>query len=198
MLIVLIGVDGSGKTTAARALVASVRDSGGKALLLSNHAARRRMSIISRQTGWRLPSRPADAIETVIRVSNVLVSHLRAWLFLKNNPGALVVMDRHLHCQLALRRAQGLGPGRFVPWLLKRLPSPDVVGLVEVAPERAYQRVTLRATDEETLEHLTAFRAAYRSLPGSDQFAVVDANGNPDDVLEELKRVIRSVEPAPA
>ncbi len=45
MLIVLTGIDGSGKTTAARALVNSARAEGHDALLLRNHAARRRMSL---------------------------------------------------------------------------------------------------------------------------------------------------------
>ncbi|MFI2564119.1 thymidylate kinase [Paenarthrobacter sp. NPDC018779] len=190
MLIVLTGIDGSGKTTAARALMAATRHTGRAALLLSNHAARRRLSNISRGIGWRLPPRLTDAVETSIRVSNVLVSHARAWLFACRHPRGLVVMDRHLHCQLALRRVHGLREGRVVPWLLARLPAPDAVVFIDAAPELAHHRVTIRGTDQETLDHLTALRTAYSSIPGFAEFVVVDANGTPAEVLAELERVI--------
>ncbi|WP_159705926.1 dTMP kinase [Arthrobacter sp. 18067] len=192
MLIVLTGIDGSGKTTAARALVESARAEGQGALLLSNHAARKRLSILSDHFGWRLPPRVADFIETGVRLATVLVSHARA-----RNFDGLVVMDRHLHCQLALRQASGLGRGRLIPWLLEKLPAPDLMVHFDVDPQIAHDRVMARGTDKESLADLQAFRAAYRSLPEFDDFVVVDANGTPGDVLTQLNRVITaSKEPA--
>ncbi|XAS71592.1 thymidylate kinase [Micrococcaceae bacterium Sec5.1] len=190
MLIVLTGIDGSGKTTAARALVDSAHAEGRNALLLSNHAARRRMSLISERFGWKLPTRGADFVETCVRVGNVLVSHARA-----RNFSGLVVMDRHLYCQLALRRAAGLGQGRLLPWLVGKLPDPDLIVHLDVDPRRAHGRVMARGTDHEELEDLEAFRAAYRSLPEFADFLGVDANGTPDDVFAQLNRVIAAKEP---
>lgn len=129
MIIVLTGIDGSGKSTAARALASSVRAEGGRALLLSNHAGRRVMSLLSARLGVRLPAKLADAVETALRVGNVLVSHLRASRF-----DGLMIMDRHLHCQLALRTANGLPRGRFLPWLLARLPEPDAIFHLDIDP----------------------------------------------------------------
>ena len=185
MLIVLTGIDGSGKTTAARALVESARADGKNALLLANHAARRRLSLLSERFGWTLPPRVADFIETTVRLFNVLVNHARAHRF-----DGLVVMDRHLHCQLALRRANGLGRGRLLPWLLGKLPAPDLAVHFDVDPRLAHQRVTARGTDNETLADLEAFRSAYRSLPEFDDFVVVDAGGSPEQVFAQLNRVI--------
>ncbi|MGO4246433.1 AAA family ATPase [Paenarthrobacter sp. RAF54_2] len=190
MLIVLTGIDGSGKTTAARALVDSARAEGRNALLLSNHAARRRMSLLSERFGWKLPTRGADFIETCIRLGNVLVSHARA-----RNFSGLVVMDRHLYCQLALRRAAGLGRGRLLPWLMEKLPGPDLIVHLDVDPRRAHERVMARGTDHEELADLEAFRAAYRSLPEFADFLGVDANGTPDDVFAKLNRVLAAKEP---
>ncbi|MGX9898842.1 hypothetical protein ACW0JT_01335 [Arthrobacter sp. SA17] len=101
----LTGIDGSGKTTAAQALAG---DRG--ALLLSNYAGRRRISLLAARSGLRFHARLSDAVETIIRTFNVLVSHARA----HNHPG-LVVMDRHLYCQLALRRAKGLPQAASCP-----------------------------------------------------------------------------------
>ena len=119
MLIVLTGIDGSGKTTASHAMVDAARCAGNGALLLRNYAGRRRMSLLGARLGLRLPPRVADLIETVVRTCNVLNAHRRAHGF-----AGLVVMDRHLHCQLALRGANGLPRGRLLPLLLRALPSP--------------------------------------------------------------------------
>ncbi|MBT2597245.1 thymidylate kinase [Arthrobacter sp. ISL-72] len=181
MLIVLTGIDGAGKTTAARAAVEAARLAGRNALLLRNHAGRRNMTQWSARSGIPLHPRLADALETVIRTVNVLVSHARAHRF-----RGLVVMDRHLHCQLGLRSVRGLPRGRFLPWLLRRLPSPDLVIHFDIAPGQALERILLRGTDTETLEELTALSHGYRALPEYPGFLRIDAGGTQDAVLAAL------------
>lgn len=188
MLIVLTGIDGSGKTTAARALVSAALAEGRDALLLSNYAGRRRMSLLSARFGVRLPPRLADAVESTIRAANVLVSHARARPF-----RGLTVMDRHLHCQLALRQAKGLPRGRILPLLLRTLRQPDLVIYLDVDPGRAHERIVARGTDDESLADLTSLRDAYRSLPEFRHFTVLNAGGSQADVLAELTRIIAGV-----
>jgi dTMP kinase len=190
LLLVLTGIDGAGKTTAARAAVEAVRLAGGNALLLRNHAGRRTMSQWSERSGIRLSPRLADSLETGIRVVNVLVSHARARGF----PG-LVVMDRHLYCQLALRSVRGTPHGRFLPWLLRRLPAPDLVIHFDVAPEQAVERIRLRGTDSESLEELTAFSEGYRSLPQFPGFVRIDAGCGQDEVLAALTAAVNATCP---
>ncbi|MFE4544373.1 thymidylate kinase [Arthrobacter sp. NPDC056727] len=187
MLIVLTGIDGSGKTTAGRSLVAGARAAGSSALVLSNYAGRRRMSLLAARFGVGLPPRLADAAETTLRVFNVLVSSFRASRF----PG-LVVMDRHLHCQLALRGARGLRRGRLLPWLLGALPAPDLVLHLDVTPETAHRRILARGTDEESVADLTALRNAYRALPEYAQMVKIDAGGPPAEVLDRLVDAVDS------
>jgi dTMP kinase len=112
---------------------------------------------------------------------NVLVSAVRATRF----PG-LVVMDRHLHCQLALRQARGLRRGRFLPWLIRHLPAPDQIIHLEVSPETAHRRIAARGTDEESVAELTALRNAYRALPEYAEMVKVDAGSPPAEVLAKL------------
>lgn len=192
MLIVLTGIDGSGKTTAARALVSSTLADGRKALLLSNYAGRRRMSLLAARLGVQLPARLADTVETTLRVANVLISHIRVRRF----SGRLTVMDRHLHCQLALREARGLPRGRVLPWLLRKLPAPDLVIYLDIHPKQAHDRIGARGTDEESLADLTALRDAYRSLPWFAGFTILNAGVPEDEVLAALKRVIAAAEEA--
>ena len=193
MIIVLTGIDGSGKSTAARALVTSDAAHGGKAVLLNNHAGRRTMSVLSAKTGIRLPKRLAEALETTFRVWNVLVSHLRASRF-----EGLVVMDRHLYCQLALRTTKGLPRGRFLPWLLKALPAPDAVVHFDIDPGEAHRRIVARGTDDETLEDLTAFRDAYCQLPEYKDFTKVDASLPPSELARQLEQLIVKGQQLPA
>ena len=165
----------------------AARLAGSKALLLRNHAGRRNLTQWSARTGVPLRPRLADALETVIRTINVVVSHIRAHRF----PG-LVVMDRHLYCQLGLRSVRGLPHGRFLPWLLKRLPKPGLVIHFDLAPEQALERILLRGTDTETLEELTALSDGYRALPEFPGFLRIDAGGAPDEVLDALTDAINS------
>ncbi len=185
MIIVLTGIDGSGKSTAAHALVSSVEAHGGKAVLLNNHAGRRTMSVLSARTGIRLPKRLAEVMESTFRVWNVLVSHLRA-----SRSEGLVVMDRHLYCQLALRTTKGLPRGRFLPWLLKALPAADAVVHFDIDPGEAHRRIVSRGTDDETLEDLIAFRDAYRQLTEYKDFVKVDASLPPAELARQLDDVV--------
>ncbi|MHA7302749.1 dTMP kinase [Pseudarthrobacter sp. MDT1-22] len=185
MLIVLTGIDGSGKSTAARALVDAAQADGENALLLSNHAGRRSMSVLAERLAIRWPRRLADAVETTLRVANVLVSHARA-----GRVDGLVVMDRHLHCQLALRAAKGLRRGRLLPWLISSLPEPDAVVHLDVEPALAHQRIVARGTDSETLADLVDLRDAYRSMPEYPGFVQLDADCPPAEVVARLKRIV--------
>ncbi len=73
------------------------------------------MSVLGERLGLRWPARLADAVETTTRVIKVLMSHARASRF-----DGLVVMDRHLYCQLALRTwisSTSTPAGRRRTWL---------------------------------------------------------------------------------
>jgi len=187
LLIVLTGIDGSGKTTAAEAAVDAARQAGVSALLLRNYAGRRRMSLLGASLGVQLPPRLEDVIETAVRTFNVLNSHRRARMF----PG-LAVMDRHLHCQLALRGMKGLSRGRFLPWLLRTLPAPDLVIYLDIEPQEAHARILARGTDSERLEDLVSLRDAYRSLPEYSGFMHINAGASPDEVLSRVQAAIAS------
>lgn len=191
MLIVLTGIDGSGKTTAALAAVAAARRAGGEALLLGNYAGRRSTSVLTARLGVQLHPRVADALETIVRTVNVLVSHARAY----RHPG-LVIMDRHLYCQLALRQMRGLPRGRLLPFLLRTLPRPDLVVHLVVDPAEAHRRVMARGTDGESIEELSAFHAAYLALPEHAQFTELTADQTPAEVLSQLTLAIANARSA--
>ena len=185
MLVVLVGIDGSGKSTAAQLLQDRIVLSGGRVLLLQNHSGRRTISTWCAHHHVRLHPRLVDLVETAIRVGHVLVNHHRARRF-----DGLVLMDRHLYCQLAVRAARGLPRGRLLPWLLRHLPQPDLVVLFDTSPRRAYMRIMRRGTDEESLQFLEAFSAAYRALPEYPTFVTVAAGGTPTETTNQLAELL--------
>ncbi|MET4135373.1 hypothetical protein [Pseudarthrobacter sp. PvP090] len=106
-------------------------------------------------------------------------------------------MDRYLYCQLALKRVSGRSPGRSLPWLLRRLPAPDIVFYFSVPADGAHTRVTKRATDAETLEHLQALDQGYRGLADFRSFVTIDAGSSPEQIVEDLKRELTLYDRAP-
>lgn len=175
--IVLLGIDGAGKTTAATALVAGVRATGIRAQLLRNPAGRRWMSRVAARFGTALPPVWANRLESVVRCVNVLLAHARAATF----PGT-TVMDRHVACQLVLRSVRGLPRGRLLPWLMARLPRPDAVILIDLPAEIAYARIVARGEDSETLSYLASAREAYLEIAASKGWHVIDGSETPENV----------------
>lgn len=134
--------------------------------------------------GIRLSPRVEDFLESSARIWNVLINTVRA-----RRRSGLVLMDRGLVCQLALRRMRGLQRGHVIPWLLSVLPRPDAVVHFELDPALALRRIDRRAVDTETLQGLTDFQAGYASLPEYATFTVLDASRPPAFVQADLTAI---------
>ncbi|WP_434992514.1 dTMP kinase [Arthrobacter sp. Ld5] len=185
MIIVLAGIDGAGKSTAGVLLAERLTAAARPAILTMNRSGRRSITAWCGRRNIHPPVALLDAVETVIRSVNVLVSHARA-----GTRSGVVVMDRYLYCQLALRHLRGLPAGRLLPFLLAVLPTPGLVVYLDVPADLAHARVTRRAVDVETIEYLHGLDAAYRQLAVFPAFLVLDASRTPgqlvDDILAEL------------
>ncbi|TDK28013.1 thymidylate kinase [Arthrobacter crusticola] len=184
MILVLIGIDGAGKTTAAHALAAHVPP-GTDVLVLGNYSGRKTLSRWTRRFGVQPPARLMDAAETVVRLLNVLLNSVKAARF-----DGLVIMDRHLHCQLALRAARGLHRGALLRVVLRLLPRPDAVVLLDLPAEQAQLRIAARGTDSENLDELQAYRSAYLAQAREAGHPVIDAGRAPEAVVADLRGVL--------
>lgn len=185
-LIVLLGIDGAGKSTAARAVEELLP--GTPVRVLGNYSGRKTISALAQRLGVPLPAGLADVLETAVRVFNVLLNHIRA-----ARSGGVVIMDRHLYCQLALRKARGIGHRRTLSALLEMLPQANAVVYFDIPAEQAHQRITLRGEDQETLEDLQKFSAGYSQLPWYPGFTIVDASGTTESSARQLHRIIAGV-----
>lgn len=136
-------------------------------------------------------ARVQDFLETLVRVTNVLTNELRTRTF-----DGVIVMDRGLQCQLALRALRGLPRGRLLPLLLRVLPAADVVVHLEVRVDEALARVVTRGTDQESRSGLDDLGRAYGSLPERPSFLVLDANRSREEILEDLLGLVSTGGPA--
>lgn len=180
-LVVLLGIDGSGKTTTAAALAAAAREAGCPAIVLRNRSGRRWLARASARCGLEVPVRWADRFETGVRILNVLVSHARTW-----TRKGLVIIDRHLVCQLVLRQGRGLPAGRWLPWLACRSLRPHTVVVLDVPAEIAQQRILRRGEDHESLDYLRTARTAYLELASTWGWSVVDATATTEVLVTRI------------
>ena len=187
VVVALVGIDGAGKTTAAHALSRLLENST-PALVLANYSGRRTMLAWAARCGVSAPTRLLDAVESAVRTTNFIINHMRAFRF-----DGVVVMDRDLHCQRALRLARGLPPGWFLGAMERILPTADAVVFLDVDPGEAHRRIVARGADTETLQYLRGYRNGYLHLPGFERFHRVEADGPLLGVLDELEEIVAGV-----
>lgn len=188
--IALVGIDGAGKSTQAALLAAWLTSVGVPARHVKNPGGRLRLDRIARRLG-----RP-DAISLLGRGGFLVIEVLVRWVLLARSvlwshlSRRVTVMDRYTFCQYAVMRARHNRGERLVRLLYRVFPRPDLVCLLTVTPTRALERIERRGTDREGLDYLVALDAAYRSLPETASFTIVDANLTTLPVQSALRDIV--------
>ncbi len=189
-MIALVGVDGSGKSTQARALADRLTARGMPASYFENAGGRPLWNQLARALG-----RP-DGVGLFGRtLYPVLEATVRALamtrtLLASRLTGRTAVLDRWAYCQYVVMAARGDRGRRWVRAAYALFPPPTVVCFLATSPTVAQRRVLARGIDTEELAHLRALDAGYRALPEFATFVVVDGDGDPDEVAAALDRVV--------
>ncbi|WP_262106355.1 thymidylate kinase [Arthrobacter sp. Marseille-P9274] len=193
--VALVGIDGSGKTSAAEAVKARFAAAGEPVAVHGIYAGRKTLERWAGRLGTTaerlLGRRGLTAVENAIRAAMACSAYWKS-----RNAEGLVLFDRSLYCQPARDHSRGLVRRGLAARLLDRLPRPDLVVYFAIPPERALARVALRGEDSETLAELRSFDAGYRALPEFGDFTIIDASRPRADVAGQLEQLIRSRRPA--
>ncbi len=171
--VVILGVDGAGKTTQATRLAGRLAEAGV------------RTQLYTRSAGVRLTDPPEARTERAIEVAAAIRDSMAAV-----RGDGLWVGDRFSLCHYAVDR---LCPEQCEPDLraaFAAVPPPDAVVWLDVPVTEARQRIMRRGEDEETVEYLTALREAYWSLPEASEYLVVDGTAPVAEVQATIKRRI--------
>jgi len=174
LLIVLEGIDGSGKTTQARSLARRLRAAG------------------VRTVRFREPSRGkwGREIKRHARRAGSLAPEEELGLFLKDRRDNVernlrpalarrdvVVLDRYYFSSIAYQGARGLDPARIRRLNERFAARPDLVIILDVGPETGLARISGRRTKDELFEredYLARVRAIFQGLRGP-RFVHIDA-----------------------
>jgi len=207
--VALIGCDGAGKTTVARALE---RESGlpvrylymGVSAESSNRQlpSTRIAHAIKQRAGPGPGPRPRgvrrarQAARSTLRLANRLAEEWYRQLITQTflTRGSIVIFDRHFLADYHASDIAGTGrplSRRIHGWMLMHAyPRPDLVVLLDAPPEVLFARKR-----EGTLASLARRREDYRGLAGAAgiarSVAVVSATPPVDTVVADVTRIVR-------
>jgi len=193
LLIVLEGIDGSGKTTQARLLAGALRRAGLEAL------------------SFREPTRGrwGREIKEKARRPDSLTPEEELALFLKDREEDVarnilpslrrkkaVVLDRYYYSTIAYQGAKGISRARIRRLNERFAPGPDLVFILDVDPGRGLGRIKGRPKKEplfERKEYLARVRRIFRSFRGR-KFIHLDGTRDKKEIAELiLGRVMRLI-----
>ena len=193
LLIVLEGIDGSGKTTQARLLAGALRRAGLEALSF-REPTRGRWGREIREKARRPDSlTPEEELALFLKdreedvARNILPSLRRK---------KAVVLDRYYYSTIAYQGAKGISRARIRRLNERFAPGPDLVFILDVDPGRGLGRIKGRPKKEplfERKEYLARVRRIFRSFRGR-KFVHLDGTRDKKEIAELiLGRVMRLI-----
>jgi dTMP kinase len=182
MLIVFEGIDGSGKTTAAKHFAGAIRAT------YTREPTDGVYGKLIRQAA-SLGHRLVDELGAFIadRREHVYWLNTTTELY-RGLPGEIVVMDRYYHSNAVYQATNDRSPLDIVA-MNDFAPVPDLTFVFDIAPERAYERLERRGqlTAFESVSGLERARELYLTLAedlrqAGHNIVVIDADTTPAEI----------------
>ena len=187
-LIVLEGLDQSGKQTQAELLRDRLKQSGHKCRLVSfpDYGTSIGEEIARALQGER--DYGPDVMQ-LLYIANRYERKpdLQRWL----DGGLILVCDRYVASSIAYGEAQGLEAG-WLTEIQKFLPLPSLTIMLDIAPETAVSR---KAVDRDRYERDLALQArvrdSYRRQAAADNWTVLDGERSKDEIAADVVRAVQ-------
>ncbi len=186
-LIVLEGIDGSGKTTIAKALVAALNSAHIKALYTYEPYNPDFIEMIKKygKDFGGVMEALLMAVDRYYHVEKVVKPYL--------SMGYSVVSDRYVYSSLAYQGARGVSL-EWIETLNKFAPKPSLAIYLDVSPEEGLKRKLNVATRikymEEDPEFLHRVREVYKRLVNSGFLIEVDASRKYEVVFQDCVNIV--------
>jgi len=185
--IVLEGIDGSGKTTIAKALVTALNSANVKALYTYEPYNPDFIEMIKKygKDFGGVMEALLMAVDRYYHVERVVKPYL--------NMGYSVVSDRYFYSSLAYQGARGVSL-EWIKTLNEFAPKPSLAIYLDVSPEEGLKRKLNVATKikymEEDPEFLRKVREIYKRLVSEGFLIEVDASRNYEVVFQDCVNLV--------
>ena len=193
-IIALEGIDGSGTTTQAERLAASLREEGHSVHLTREPSD----GPVGRLLREMLAGEhaPVDATLMALLFAADRADHLQREVEPALAAGAVVVSDRWYHSSLAY---QGTEQDReWIRELNKNARAPELTLFLEVDPEVAARRRDAAGRDEEIYDRIedqrriaAGYRAVVAALAPAERIETVDGEQTPDEIAAHILKLAR-------
>jgi dTMP kinase len=178
VLVVLEGIDGSGKTTQARSLLRRLRYRGYGAVFFREPTRGRWGREVKRMAAQADSLTPEEELDLFVRdrrenVEKNLVPALKA--------GKVVVLDRYYFSTIAYQGAKGIDPRKIRRMNEAFAVRPDLVVVLDVDAKGGLARIAGRKTRDELFEredYLVRVARIFRGFKGPE-FVHLDGRGDP-------------------
>jgi len=183
LLVVLDGIDGSGKTTHSKILATELRRRG-VTVLLTCEPTTGPIGTLLREHFLEV-SKTYPEVEALLFAADRFL-HLKSEIMPAIKRGEVVICDRYVYASLAYQGAQGLSL-EWIRQINRFAVKPDLAICLDLPPEVAFRRIAFRARSMlERLELERKAREVYLKLAESGEMILVNA-------LEPLGRVSEQI-----
>ena len=190
-LIILEGIDGTGKSTQAKLLASSLRDQGHRVVLSrepTDGAFGRRLRE-SATTGRLSPEEELQLFHQDRR------EHVETLIEPALQGGEIVILDRYYFSTMAYQGVRGFDPQEIRRVNEEFAPQPDLLLLLDLSLDTALQRIGVRdgKTNEfEQRESLQRCRDIFHSVQ-DDFVTVIDADQSIEDIQAAIFAVVNDL-----
>jgi dTMP kinase len=191
MFIAIEGIDGSGKGTHTKKLNKWIKEKGHETFLTCEPTG----GEIGKLLRKSLKKGDLDPKAEALLFAADRTEHVRE-IKQKLAEGAVVITERYLYSSIAYQGASGVS----IRWLMELnrfAPIPDLVLFLDIPPEVGIERISSgsslrgKVREREHFERqdfLEKVREVYLDLANENNFAVIDATGEIDEVQTQLRR----------
>jgi len=193
-LIVLEGIDGTGKTTLSKRLCQEL-ESRGRSVVLTAEPTHEGIGAFIRSGAAGDISQSTEAL-LFSADRNDHTERMMRWV----SEGKVVICDRYFASTVAYQSASLEGTRADTEWLLSInsdfIQRADITILLDLDPETSMSRVGTRGEEGSKFERsdfLSQVRAGYLDLADRFGFEVVDASASADEVYARVLAMIEEV-----
>lgn len=189
ILIVVEGIDGSGKSTQARILMNALQEDGYPVVNFREPSDSRWGRVIREKAAELDSLTPEEELDLFVND--------RRWNVERNLKPAIsgrniVVLDRYYFSTMAYQGAKGIDPERIREENERFAVPADLVLILDIEAGAGLERITGRGRQDllfEREDYLIKVREIFRSLEG-DAFFHLDARRPLEDVAEDVRAIV--------